>query len=274
MVNRAFKGALLILAGAWSGIPVASAQSDFQFGYANEASFFKEFTIDCNRGGPDSRCALGGNTAAYTDPTPFLQEIVILEDGTYYHSVVGDPASDFAQEVYIKLGGCCYSNRFPLSSSEAPYGGGNPTRVVMTNMIKDGEITQMFVKDSLAFKPLTSQTVANADIRMDFVVDMSAINYGTLDVAGDVSNRLELLTDAQLETGNYDNNAIPSFFSDKSVVNQMVNAGRYTYTPGDGNGGSDGVYTYWDGGYDEYLADQNLFRRDDQNVGYQVLPTP
>ncbi len=272
MFKRAFSDALLILAGAWAVSFSAWAQTDFQFGYANEATVFDGFTIDCNRGGPAARCAIGGDDSAYTDPTPFLQELVMIDGQTYYHSVVGDPASNFAQEVYIMIGGCCYSNNYPLSSSESPFGGGNPTRVVMTNMIRDEEFTQRFIKDSLAFKPLISQTVVNADIRMDFEIDMSAIGYGTIDVVGNIANRLELLTNEYQGSGNYDNTVIPAFFSAKSLVKQTVNAGQYTYTPGNGNGGSDGEYTYWDGAYVEYLADHNLFRRDDQNVGYQVLP--
>jgi len=141
----------------------------------------------------------------------------------------------------------------------------------MSNMVRDEEMTQWFLKDSLGFKPLITQVITDADVRMDFQIDMTMIDYGTIDTPGLVSNRLELLKDNYGTTGDYDNNAIPTFFSDKSVVKQTVSAGQYTYTDGPDQSGSGGVYTYWDGGgYHEYLADHNLFRRDDQNEGYQI----
>jgi len=274
MFKRAFRGAVLVLVGAWCGLLTVNAQADdFQFGFANEA-VDPDVTIDCNRGGVESRCAFGGNTASYTDPTPYLQEVVYVDGVRYYHSIVGDPLSDFAQEVYINASGCCFQagrnyDPFPRSASGGN-GAGNPTRVVMRNMIQDDEITQWFIKDNLAFKPLITQTVANVDVLMQFQIDMSTINYGAMDNAGDVSNNLQLLNRAYLDAGDYDNSIIPSYYSDQAKFNQSITAGRYAYTPGIGEGGSDGAYTYWDGGYDEYLADQNLFRRDDQNIGAQI----
>jgi len=280
MLNVAFRG--MFSAAAGMGFLLASwgAQAEFQLGFSNEA-VVHDLTIDCNRGGAESRCAFGGNDNSYFDPTPFLQEVVMIDGVRYYHMLIGDPASDFAQETYIQASDCCYQRSgnydpFPKSASNGRglangSGTGNPTRVVMSNMVRDAELTQLFLKDSLLFKPVITQSVVNAEVRMDFQVDMSALDYSTMDAPGVVSNRFELLVDNFEDKGDYDNAIIPAFFSDKSLVNQTVNGGQYIYTTGPDQGGSGGVYTYWDGGgYDEYLADHNLFRRDEQNVGYQI----
>ena len=280
MLNVAFRG--MFSAAAGMGFLLASwgAQAEFQLGFANEA-VVQDLTIDCNRGGTELRCAFGGNDNSYTDPTPFLQEVVMIDGIRYYHMIIGDPLSDFAQETYIQARDCCYQasgnyDPFPRSASNSRggtangSGSGNPNRVVMSNMVRDAELTQLFLKDSLLFKPVITQSVANAEVRMDFQVDMSALDYDTIDTPGIVSNQFRLLRDNFEDKGDYDNAIIPSFFSDKSLVNQTVNGGQYIYTTGPDQGGSGGVYTYWDGGgYDEYLADHNLFRRDEQNVGYQ-----
>ncbi len=265
MVNKVCSYVLRFSMGTLGLLLAVNAQAAFQFGFANEADIFRSFTIDCKRGGVESRCALGGDTGAYTNSTPFLQELLFVDGNTYYHSVVGDPTSDFVQEVYIRTGGCCYPNNFPRSASEFS-GDGNPTRVAMRTMVKDAEMTQWFIKEELAFKPLITQSVENSELLMTFEADMSAIDYSNLDTAGDVSIKLQLLQDAFVNAGDYDNKVIPSFFSDKSNVNQIISAGRYIYTPGVGFGSSGGVYTSWDGGsYEQYLADENLFRRAELN---------
>jgi len=281
MLKKAFRGMFSASAGMCCLLMSWGALADFQFGFVNEA-LDPTLTIDCNRGGVELRCAFGGSDVSYTDPTPYLQEVVYINGVRYYHSIIGDAESDFSQEVYIEASGCCYQasrwyDPFPRSASNSRggsangSGSGNPTRVVMTNMVKDEELTQWFIKDSLQFKPLITQSVVNADVRMDFQIDMRMIDYGTIDTPGLVSNQFELLTDNFVDKGDYDNNVIPTYFSDKSLVKQNVSGGQYTYTAGPDEGGSGGVYTYWDGGgFHEYLADHNLFRRDEQNVGYQV----
>lgn len=267
MFNRALRGMLLAMISAWGIMFSGEAQAEFQFGYVAEATN-QQVTIDCNRGGAELRC-FKGQRSLDSDTSPFLQEVVEINGIRYFHSILGDPNSDFVQEVYINASGCCYQARssfdpFPKSSS-GTNGTGNPTRIVMRNMVKDTEMTQWFIKDTLQLKPLITQNVQNAEVSMNFSIDMTGIDFGTIDTAGLLSNRLELL-DGYRDTGDYDNAVIPAFFSDKSNVRQIVNAGRYTYTPGAGEGGSEGEYTYWDGGYDEYMAHELLFRRADQNA--------
>ncbi len=264
MFNKVCRYVLRYLMGALAMMLAANVQAAFQFGFANEADIFRSFTIDCARGGVESRCALGSR-GVYTNPTPFLQELVFVDGNTYYHSIVGDPTSDFVQESYISIDGPGYPNNFPRSSSEFN-GDGNPTRVALRMMIEDAEMTQWFIKDELAVKPLITQTIENSELLMEFQADMTALDYSSLDSAGDVSITFQLLQDAFGNAGDYDNQVIPSFFSDKSNVNQIISAGRFTYTPGTGSGQSGGEYTYWSGdGYEQYLADENLFRRADQN---------
>jgi len=216
MANRVCRYVLRLLIAAWGVMFAANVQAAFEFGAANEATTFASFTIDCNRGGPDSRCALGGNTGAYKNTTPFLQELVSIDGSTYYHSVVGDPASDFLQEVYIRIAGCCYPNNNPLSASNLN-GDGNPTRVAMRTLVQDAELTQWFTKDLLAFKPLITQSIETSELLLNFQADMSAINYSTLATPGDVSINLQLLQDAFTDAGNYDSTVTPDFL----VIRQM-----------------------------------------------------
>ncbi len=265
---------LRLLVGVWGVLLACNVQAAFEFGAANEATIFSAFTIDCNRGGPDSRCALGGNSDSYINTTPFLQELVFIDGNTYYHSVVGDPNSDFLQEVYIRTAGCCYPNNNPLSASNFN-GDGNPTRVAMRTMVQDAELTQWFTKDLLEFKPLITQSIETSELLLNFEADMSAINYSTLATPGDVAINLQLLQDAFTDAGNYDSTIIPDFFSDNANVVRDVTAGRYTYTPGTGNGGSAGTYIYSDGGgYVQYRANEHLFRDPalNPNPNSQVAP--
>jgi len=278
MLNKAFRGMFLAVTGIWCMAVSWAVLADFQFGFVNEAEN-QVLTIDCNRASDDYRCAKNSKTSSYRDPTPFLQEVVYVEGTRYYHSIVGDPESDFAQEVYIQASGCCFQASrfyFPKSASNRRgptegSGSGNPNRMVMRNMVSDEQMTQWFLKDALLFKPLITQVVTDADVKMDFKIDMTMLDYGTIDTPGLVSNQFELLKDNHGTSGDYDNNDIPGFFSDKSEVSQTVSGGQYTYTAGSDEGGSGGEYNYWYGaGYLEYLAHHNLFRRDDQNEGYQI----
>ncbi len=53
----------------------------------------------CNRPeGPDISCPAWGSR----DPTPFLQELITVDNIDYYHVIVGLPEDGFSQETFIK----------------------------------------------------------------------------------------------------------------------------------------------------------------------------
>jgi len=72
MLTIAFRGIFPAAVGIWCVAMSSGAVADFQLSFVNEAEN-QDLTIDCNRASDDSRCAFGGNTGSYFDPTPFLQ---------------------------------------------------------------------------------------------------------------------------------------------------------------------------------------------------------
>lgn len=136
-----------------------------------------------------------GNDALITDQTPFVYERVL--DGTtrYYHLIVGDPASGFAQEVYIQAGffgqtgGSC-SDPVDCSGTAAAIGG-NPTTIGGVSA-SGGSSVVSFGFEGNGFDPLGSnatttgnssgnpsrvqmrQLVTDGDLTVDFVKDRYA----------------------------------------------------------------------------------------------------
>lgn len=174
----------------------------------------------------------GGNDQTLFGQTPFIYERVL--DGTtpYYHLVVGDPATGFAQEVYIQAGfpgltgGSCRGpvscggtaaaigadhsasggdtatsfgfegNGFdPLGSDAAASGnsGGNPTRVQMRQLVTDGDLTVDFVKDKYAEKPSITNTIDATDLTATVVINSSGNPLNSAATASAVTNTVELI---------------------------------------------------------------------------------
>jgi len=212
------------------------------------------FLINCNRPDAASRCASGGSTAAYTDPTAFLQEIVFVDNIRYYHLIVGDPAQGFSQEVYVDARNCCYQQyeSRPKSASEGN-GSGHPARVVFQMIMSDDDFEQQVLKDSLATKPLIMQTSDDGQSSASIRIDMTGIDYATTDVSGTISNNFELFG---FNDGNFDSSL---------THDEHISAGRYVYVPGAGTGASAGTYLYSEDAYLQHLADENLFKNPAQN---------
>ncbi|MCC6207128.1 MAG: hypothetical protein IT488_03100 [Gammaproteobacteria bacterium] len=174
----------------------------------------------------------GGNDQLLPNQTPFVYERVL--DGTtpYYHLIVGDPESGFAQEVYIQAGytaqtgGNCRGpvscagiadpigpsvsasggdtavsfgfegNGFdPLSSDAVSSGNasGNPSRVQMRQLVTDGDLTVDFVKDTFAEKPSITNTIDAADLNATIVIDSTGNPLTSAATASVVTNTTELL---------------------------------------------------------------------------------
>jgi hypothetical protein len=131
-------------------------------------------------------------------------------------------------------------------------GTGNPTRVIMRQIMTDGEIMTEFLKDQYANKPRISQMLVAPDIYAEFDIDMRSISFSDATSVAPMTNTIQLYVEAlPFDTGYYDT----------AVLNQnsTYNAGRYIYTDGAGPGGSSGTYNYESGGFDQTAQDWKGF---------------
>ena len=221
--------------------------------------------------------------------TPYLYDAHSLErpqivtdpatGKTYYHMIFGDLAEGFIQESYVEMGFGNYgsqelgepANSGSASGGHSEYnstttfgngydpldmdidaaarsvtsgnGSANPNRVTVRQIMSDGEIMMEVLKDRYTTKPRISQMVIAPDISMLFEIDMRAIDYNTDDAEVVIFNTMQLWQgNVHPSTAQYD----MATDSEKSYVN----AGKFTYTEGTGFGGSEGVYDYVDGYYD------------------------
>lgn len=233
-----------------------------------------QFSPDC------SIVEVGGDIVA--GQTPFVYQVVQQNGQNYYHMIVGDPESGFAQEVYIEAGGAnifpqagsaslvrqssssggaidpsceselgCFANtnaENPLSSDPAFSGNasGNPSRVQMRQLLVDGDLTVDFVKDRFAEKPVISNVIDADDLLATFVIDGTGNLYTTPD-SSPVTNTVEH-RGADLPP-----QASARFDMAVDAPDAHVTAGQYTSTnPAAGERG--GPYTYADPLEDVNLA--------------------
>lgn len=192
---------------------------------------------------------------------PFSQiinvpEIVEIDGTSYYHLIVGDPATDFVQEVYIQRGFSIMSNDQPGSASSGvmrndsdPLGSnggsgtGNPNRVMLKQVLSQPDFTLTFTKDTLANKPVITQSLHTSEIIVFSEINMGNSTYADTTL-GTMINTTSLIgnTRAPGRLGDFD------MEEDKQI--STLTAGQYTYAAGGGDGGSDGSYIYGDGGFD------------------------
>jgi len=226
---------------------------------------YGEFVLDFM---PDDGGALGtsfirGNSSI-AGTTPFLMrgslqlpEIVTdPETGLeYFHLVMGDPASGFMQDVYIQRGygsfqggsgsavgggGFGVNNADPFGANAAN-GEANPRKVLVRQIVSDGEIYIDFIKDKFDRKPKVTQMLTLPDMTSIFQLDMSNSTYGDDTTPGILSYTLSLADDFNDEG---------SFNFATDIQDSTITGGRFTYTNGSGPGGSAGTYTYDQGSFD------------------------
>jgi len=224
-----------------------------------------EFVLDFM---PDDGGSLGtsfirGNSSI-AGTTPFLMrgglqlpEIVTDPDTglSYYHIIMGSPSEGFMQDVYIQKGygsfqggsgsavgggGFGNNNVNPLGPNAAN-GKANPRKVLVRQIVSDGEIYMDFIKDKFDRKPKVTQMLTLPDMTSIFQLDMSNSSYGDDLTPGILSYTMSLADD-------YQDEADFNFATD--IQNSTVTGGRYTYTNGSGPGGSAGTYAYDQGGFD------------------------
>jgi len=224
-------------------------------------NFVLDFTPD-DGGGLSTSYIQGGS--GKTGATPFLMrgglqlpEIVTDPDTglSYYHIIMGDPASGFMQEVYIQRGfgsfqggsgsavggGGFGNNNLDPFGINAANGEANPRRVLVRQIVSDGEIYIDFIKDKFDRKPKVTQMLTLPDLTSIFQIDMSNSSYGDDTTPGVISYTVTLADDYQ-DSGEF------NFAND--IQESTVDGGRYTYTNGTGPGGSDGTYAYEQGNFD------------------------
>lgn len=241
--------------------------------------------LDTTFGIPEARCNVSGlsnlNCATNgfltdSDKTRFIQELVTEGGVAYYHVVIGEPSTGFAQEVYIQRSGGCNgfaqshssgscgndSNAFatsPAAGSGSGGGTGNVTRVVMKQVMSGAEYSEEFFKDSLSNKPIITQNITATGLNSQFIFDMRNSDYGTNTTAGAFTNTLTLSEPGLGDAGDFDQAA--------DAQSPHVTGGRYTWISGPGFGSSYGGFSYIEGVFDVYAVDWLGYRDAAQNPG-------
>jgi hypothetical protein len=221
---------------------------------------------------------LGGQTPFTAVNANQAGELVVDPDTglNYWHYIMGDPASGFAQEVYIQAGGSAFNtvnhlcgqeticsasggvvtngfdNRFNIlgnNSGITGNGTGNPNRVILRQVLGgtwdattstwtcDTDFCSEFVKSAYADKPKITQGINESDFSSTFILDMSGV------AMSNNSTDLTLVSKGSASTGASLTNA--QTVKDPStgeVISSfdMANDSQSTFVTG-------GKYTYVDG---------------------------
>lgn len=121
-------------------------------------------------------------------------------------------------------------------------GSANPNKVIMRQLIVQGDLTMEFVKNQFSQKPLITQVIDDTEINMNFSLNMGNSTYNDQSTAAIIVNTLDLKT----------GDSIGDFDMADDAEKSNVTAGRYIYTGGIGLGQYGGNYTYVEGGGDPY----------------------
>jgi hypothetical protein len=242
--------------------------------------------------------------SSITGQTPFTAvnanqagELVVDPDTgiSYWHYVMGDPASGFAQEVYIQASAtttCSQNNRACSASAGSTAdainfnilgnnstltgnGTGNPNRVIVRQIIGgtwdantqtwtcDTSFCSEFIKSAYADKPKITQGINDTDFTSKFVIDMSgiALSNNTTDLT--LVDQNSATTGASMINAqtvkDSAGNVVATFDQAKDAQTSYINGGKYTYTNGNGALGAGGTYHYVDGGYNLSTVDYTPF---------------
>lgn len=230
----------------------------------------------------------GGMMGGGSCSEPFQQELTRINGIDYYHVIVGNGSGEFGIEYYIRTNNSscwfgCASARVtggmggmgggiaPLSASsgnqnnyadplnKANSGTGRPDQTAIFMFNRTAEMTQEFLKATEARKPKITQSVNVAETRINFTMDMSAIAYNTNSTPGKLTLTQQVIgqnfptqqrnpvTGTLLpDSGNFD------VTKGGAGARPTITGGRYTYSPGSGDGGSLGSYTYFADRFDPY----------------------
>jgi hypothetical protein len=267
------------------GLMVNSARAEFTLNFQPKGS--GTFTTSATHSGLSQDNGTQTGQTNYLMGTSLERpEIVTDPDNgnTYYHMIVGDLATGFIQETYIQMGYGNYGATAlgePADSASASggvssfdrttvlgtgydpldanknsmaqavisgNGTANPNRVIMRQIVSDGEVMMEYLKDKYANKARISQMMVATDITANFDLDMRNSTFADASTVGIITNTMQLWGQGVP----YDSSV---FDMAKDAPNAVVNGGKYTYTTGSGFGGSEGTYNYSDGGFDQTAVD-------------------
>ncbi len=221
--------------------------------------------VDCNRGNTNSSACVTDWTVLYLadEPTPFFLEKVVIDGLDYIHMIVGDPATGFAQESYVRGRS---ENILGVSNMATPYmvaynnpgmgpgvgplsgegnGMGNPDQVAIRQVLGGewdeasgtwscgvAEFCSDFEKSNSAMKPRILQVVTDGGVTSDFELDMRGLGYSGEFIDGVLVNQGDAFVVNKLL---FDNPDIPGNFdmaTDTQAGRSVVTAGRYIYEGG------------------------------------------
>ena len=285
--NHAVKAALAII------LPLALPSSITHAEFALNFSGTTSTTISVGGssvGGQSPFTGVGPNEASgdyFIDPSNGLG---------YWHYLLGDPASGFAQEVYIRASSSSCGQGTICSSSGGTTGFGsnnllgannttssgngtaNPNNVIMRQVLDgtwDGSTSTWtcdtaycseFIKDTYANKPKITQEMNDTSFATQFILDMSAISLSDDTTSLTVTNGSTGATGASLTNMQtvYDSTSSSVFSFDMALDGEVtyVNGGQYKYTTGTGRLGASGTYTYVDGSFNPMTIDYSPFLDD------------
>lgn len=261
-------------------------------------------TYDTYWDGTQMRNADGGDAlnGAHMDGTAMYQRQFSSGGKNYYQVIIGKAGDDFRLEYMIEAStsyqrydgdwagsastgsdnsesNATYGMRNPYDANSALHGTGtgNPTRIIMRQILDDGLTYNEFLKDAFDKKPLMKQTIVDADISMEYTLDMRSKTYSdnTPITTAERINKTFLTTNNAANQGDFDSTGATMTPSSMTQGVDNLSAGAFTYTAGGSNGGADGTYTYYDekgsqdfAGYQPSDKDYSVFCIDTQNVNW------
>lgn len=216
-------------------------------------------------------------SAANQATIPFAQEVYIQQQSGSNCVAINCSFSGGSINGFSSGGGNGYDPlKNDMSSGSTGNRSGFPTRVIMKDILNDGQISQVFLKDKLAQKPIITQTITSKDtggtvnMTAEFAVDMSNSAYNDNTKAGLITNKVTFAGPNAKILGNFDTNGPDNSFvtANAQAGKTNVTGGRYTFVDGSA-GPSDtfgqGTYTYITGDDAVITLDWNAFRNRAEN---------
>lgn len=143
----------------------------------------------------------------------------------------------------------------PLDA-DAGNASGDPSKMIMRQILSSGELYTEFLKDGYLTKPRITMAINAPDMTMQFDVDMRTVTYDDSGAVVQMHNKMWL-------NGAYLPPNLGNFDMATDTQQSSVTAGQYIYTPGAptagvGEGGG-GTYTYENGSFDVGTTDWGVF---------------
>lgn len=290
------------LRGFLAGVAVfllfaAPSQAQFRFNFSASGGAVVPGIANQTCGGAGG---MGGGGAC--DGTPFVQEVINVGGSEYYHVIIGNGSGEFGLEYYMRTSGLCWygcpnarvtggmggggmgGGGTPLSSSSGPAtndssplsnasaGVGAPNRVALRQFNNTSVMSQEFLKTTETQKPKITQTINDPGMTMNFSVDMSNSNYSQMNATATVALTQSVAGTGAPAPGTNPATGKPFPSSENFNIDDIGptavrenTAGRFTYTPGGGDGGSMGTYQYFADTYDVYNINWQSFCQPAQN---------